>query len=66
MATLNLNGRKASTPSQLVDEGDKITVKDRKSSQTIVHDAIEANHREIPGWLMLDEKAQCRHGGTDA
>jgi small subunit ribosomal protein S4 len=52
-----LNGRKASTPSQLVSSNDKITVKDRKSSQTIVHDAVEANHRDIPAWLMLDEKA---------
>jgi small subunit ribosomal protein S4 len=54
---LALNGRKASTPSQLVKAGDKITVKERKSSQTIVHDAIEANHREVPSWLMVDAKA---------
>ena len=54
---LALNGRKASTPSQLVSAGDKITVKDRKSSLTMVHDALEANHRDVPGWLMSDEKA---------
>jgi small subunit ribosomal protein S4 len=54
---LALNGRKASTPSQLVSAGDKITVKERKSSQTMVHDAMEANHREVPSWLMADPKA---------
>lgn len=52
-----LNGRKASTPSQLVKAGDKITVKDRKSSQTMVHDALAANHRDVPSWLMVDDKA---------
>jgi small subunit ribosomal protein S4 len=54
---LALNGRKASTPSQFVSAGDKITVKDRKSSQTMVHDALAANHRDVPSWLMADEKA---------
>ena len=54
---LLLNGRKASTPSQLVSAGDKISVQTRKSSQTLVHDALEANHREVPGWLMVDAKA---------
>ncbi len=54
---LDLNGRKASTPSQLVSAGDKITVKGRKSSQAMVHNALEANHRDVPAWLMADEKA---------
>jgi small subunit ribosomal protein S4 len=54
---LALNGRKASTPSQFVSAGDKITVKERKSSQTMVHDALAANHRDVPSWLMADEKA---------
>jgi small subunit ribosomal protein S4 len=54
---LALNGRKASTPSQFVSAGDKITVKERKSSQTMVHDALAANHRDVPSWLMADEKS---------
>lgn len=51
---LALNGRKASTPSQLVGPGDTITVKDRKSSKTMVTEALEANHRDVPAWLMMD------------
>lgn len=54
---LKINGRKAATPSQLVQAGDVITVKDRASSRTMIHEALEANHRELPGWLTLDEKA---------
>jgi ribosomal protein S4 len=23
----------------------------------MLHDALEANHREVPGWLTIDEKA---------
>ncbi len=54
---LALNGRKASTPSQLVSVGDKISVKGRKSSQTMVGEALEANHRDVPTWLAVDAKA---------
>ncbi len=53
---LKINGRKASTPSQLVSEGDVITVKDRESSRKMIHDAVEVNHRPLPSWLLLDEK----------
>ena len=52
-----LNGHKASTPSQLVSVDDKISVKDKKSSKNMVKDALETNHREVPGWLAIDEKA---------
>jgi small subunit ribosomal protein S4 len=51
-----LNGRKASSPSQLVSVDDKITPQKRKSSESLVGDMIEANHRDIPAWLALDEK----------
>ena len=54
---LKINGRKASTPSQLVSAGDKISVKERESSRRMLHDALEANHRTLPGWLAVDEKA---------
>lgn len=52
-----LNGRKASAPSQLVSVDDKIAPKSKKASQTIVRDQMEANHREIPAWMQVDEKA---------
>lgn len=54
---LKINGRKAQSPSQLLSEGDKISVKDRQSSRTMIHEALEVNHREVPGWLAVDEKA---------
>jgi len=54
---LQINGRKAATPSQLVDVDDKITAKKKKSSETMVRDLLEANHREVPAWLAVDEKA---------
>jgi small subunit ribosomal protein S4 len=53
---LKINGRKASTPSQLISAGDKISVKDRESSRKMIRAALEANHRPLPGWLMVDEK----------
>jgi small subunit ribosomal protein S4 len=52
-----LNGRKASTPSQMVSVDDKIAPQKRKSSESMVRDLVEANHREVPSWLAVDEKS---------
>ncbi len=52
-----INGRKASTPSQLVSVDDKITPKAKKSSEAMIKDLLEANHRDVPSWLAADEKA---------
>jgi len=54
---VQINGRKAATPSQLVSVDDKVTAKKKKSSETMVRDLLEANHREVPAWLAVDEKA---------
>jgi len=54
---VQINGRKAATPSQLVSVDDKITAKKKKSSESMVRDLLEANHREVPAWLAVDEKA---------
>ena len=52
-----LNGKKASTPSQIVSVDDKISPKKKKSSESMIRDLIEGNHRDIPSWLAVDEKA---------
>ncbi len=54
---VQLNGRKASSPSQLVSVDDKVTPKKKKSSEGMISDMLEANHREVPSWLAVDEKA---------
>lgn len=51
-----LNGKKASTPSQMVSVDDKIAPKKKKSSETMIRDLVEGNHREVPAWLAIDEK----------
>ena len=53
-----VNGTKASTPSILVNVDDKIGAKKKKSSESMVSDLLEANHREVPAWLAVDEKAK--------
>jgi small subunit ribosomal protein S4 len=52
-----LNGHKASTPSQLVSVDDKLTAKDKKSSKEMISDLLEASHRDVPSWLVVDLKA---------
>jgi small subunit ribosomal protein S4 len=52
-----LNGKKASAPSQIVSVDDKISPKKKKSSESMIRDLIEGNHRDVPSWLAVDEKA---------
>ncbi len=52
-----INGRKVSTPSITVEADDKITVRKNDRSQRIVKEQIEARGRDIPAWMVLDEKS---------
>ena len=51
-----LNGRKASTPSQFVREGDVITVRDKSKKLLRIQDALEGvDRRGFPAWIEMDK-----------
>jgi small subunit ribosomal protein S4 len=51
-----LNGRKASTPSQFIREGDVITVRDKSKKLLRIQDALEGvDRRGFPAWIEMDK-----------
>lgn len=51
-----VNGKKVSIPSYLVDKGDQVTVRDKSRKVTRIGQAIESvDRRGIPLWLELDK-----------
>jgi small subunit ribosomal protein S4 len=55
---LLLNGRKVTVPSISIKVGDKIEVREKKDSQTLIRRLISENsNRPIPEWLLRDDIA---------
>jgi small subunit ribosomal protein S4 len=52
-----INGRKVSTPSITVAPDDKITVRKNERSERLVKEQVESGKRDIPPWMVLDEKS---------
>ncbi len=52
-----VNGKKVDIPSYIVQAGDSISIKDKKSSKGLAERFVAENtNREIPGWITFVEK----------
>lgn len=53
---VKVNGKRVNIASFMVNEGDVIEIRDKSKSLAIVMEAIKSAERDIPGYIIVDEK----------